>query len=77
MRNRAGLASLNLSAQPEGEQAVTKAILALIAVGVLTAACTVRSERTVVEKPVAQPSTAVVVTDSAAPPPSTVYVPVR
>ena len=77
MRNRAGLASLNLSAQPEGEQAVTKAILALIAVGVLTAACTVRSERTVVEKPVAQPSTAVVVTDPAAPPPSTVYVPVR
>ena len=30
---------------------MTKAILALIAVGVLTAACTVRSERTVVEKP--------------------------
>jgi hypothetical protein len=56
---------------------VTKAILALIAVGALTAACTVRSERTVVEKPapvVATPSTAVVVTD---PPPSTVYVPAR
>jgi hypothetical protein len=76
MRNRARPTSLNLSAQPEGEQAVTKAILALIAVGVLTAACTVRSERTVVEKPapVATPSTAVVVTD---PPPSTVYVPAR
>ena len=58
---------------------MTKAILALIAVGVLTAACTVRSERTVVEKPapvVATPSTAVVVTDPA-PPPSTVYVPAR
>jgi hypothetical protein len=77
MRNRAGPASLNLSAQPEGEQAVTKAILALIAVGALTAACTVRSERTVVEKPApvaTPPSTAVVVTD---PPPSTVYVPAR
>ena len=56
---------------------MTKAILALIAVGVLTAACTVRSERTIVEKPAAQPATAVVVTDSNAPPPSTVYVPVR
>jgi hypothetical protein len=65
---------LNLSAQPEGEHAVTKAILALIAVGLMTAACTVRSERTVVEKPRPQPSTAVVVTD---PPPSTVYVPAR
>ena len=55
---------------------MTKAILALIAVGVLTAACTVRSERTVVEKPapVATPTAAVVVTD---PPPSTVYVPAR
>ncbi len=59
---------------------MTKAILALIAVGLLTAACTVRSERTVVEKPapvVTQPSTAVVVTDPTAPPPSTVYVPAR
>jgi hypothetical protein len=75
-RNRAGPASLNLSAQPEGEQAVTKAILALIAVGALTAACTVRSERTIVEKPAVAPApaTAVVVTD---PPPSTVYVPAR
>ena len=55
---------------------MTKAILAIIAIGALTAACTVRSERTVVEKPapVATPSTAVVVTD---PPPSTVYVPAR
>lgn len=59
---------------------MTKAILALIAVGLMTAACTVRSERTVVEKPapvVTTPSTAVVVTDPAAPPPSTVYVPAR
>lgn len=56
---------------------MTKAILALIAVGVMTTACTVRSERTVVEKPAPQPSTAVVVTDPAAPPPSTVYVPAR
>ena len=55
---------------------MTKAILALIAVGALTAACTVRSERTVVEKPVptAAPAAAVVVTD---PPPSTLYVPAR
>ena len=53
---------------------MTKAILALIAVGALTAACTVRTERTVVEKPVVAPATAVVVTD---PPASTVYVPVR
>jgi hypothetical protein len=67
---------LKLSAQPEGELTVTKAILTLIAIGALTAACTVRSERTVVEKPapVAAPATAVVVTD---PPPSTVYVPAR
>jgi hypothetical protein len=68
---------LNLSAQPEGEYPVTKAILALIAVGALTAACTVRSERTVVEKPAPAPATAVVVTDPTAPPPSTVYVPAR
>lgn len=55
---------------------MTKAILAIIAIGALTAACTVRSERTVVERPVAAPApaTAVVVTD---PPPSTVYVPAR
>ena len=55
---------------------MTKAILALIAVGALTAACTVRNERTVVEKPVVAPApaTAVVVTD---PPASTVYVPAR
>jgi hypothetical protein len=67
---------LKPSAQPEGEQAVTKAFLVLIAVGALTAACTVRSERTVVERPVVAPApaTAVVVTD---PPPSTVYVPAR
>ena len=55
---------------------MTKAILAVIAVGLLTAACAVRSERTVVEKPApvvtTAPATAVVVAD---PPPSTVYVP--
>ena len=56
---------------------MTKAILALIAVGVLTAACTVRSERTVVERPAAAPATAVVVSDPGGPPPSTVYVPAR
>ena len=55
---------------------MTKAILALIAIGALTAACTVRSERTVVERPavVAPATTAVVVSD---PPPSTIYVPAR
>ncbi len=52
-----------------------KVILAAIAICGLAAACTVRSERTVVEKPVTPaPATAVVVTD---PPPSTVYVPAR
>jgi hypothetical protein len=68
---------LKLSAQPEGELTVTKAILALIAVGALTAACTFRSERTVVEKPAPVPATAVVVPDAPPPPPSTVYVPAR
>ena len=50
-----------------------KVILALIIVGAASA-CTIRSERTVVEKPAPVPATAVVVTD---PPPSTVYVPAR
>ena len=47
--------------------------IALVAVILcsLTAACTVRSERTVVERP-AEPTAAVVVPD--APPPSTTYV---
>jgi len=40
----------------------------------LTAACTIRSERTVVEKPV-PPSTAAVVVSPDPPPPTTVYVP--
>lgn len=53
---------------------MTKAILALIAVGALTAACTVRNERTVVERPAPAPAAAVVVAD---PPPTTVYVPAR
>ena len=58
---------------------MTKAILAVIAVGLLTAACAVRTERTVVERPVPvpAPATAVVVTDPGAPAPSTVYVPAR
>jgi len=75
VRNRAGVASLKLSAQPEGETPMNKVILAVIILGIASA-CTVRSERTVVEKPVVAPApaTAVVVTD---PPPSTVYVPAR
>ena len=54
---------------------MNKVILAVIILGVASA-CTVRSERTIVEKPVVAPApaTAVVVTD---PPPSTVYVPAR
>ena len=55
---------------------MTKAILALITIAGLTAACTIRNERTVVERPAAAPApaTAVVVAD---PPASTVYVPAR
>jgi len=52
---------------------VKKVILAVVILAAASA-CTVRSERTVVEKPVPAPATAVVVAD---PPPSTVYVPVR
>jgi hypothetical protein len=72
VRNRAGAASLKLSAQPEGETPVNKVILAVIILGIASA-CTVRSERTVVERPVVAPAptTAVVVAD---PPASTVYV---
>jgi hypothetical protein len=66
---------LNLSAQPEGELTVTKAILALIAVGALTAACTVRSERTVVEKPAPVVTTAPAAVVAVDPAPTTVYVP--
>jgi hypothetical protein len=53
---------------------VTKAIIALIAVGALTAACTVRNERTVVERPAVAPApaAAVVVAD---PPATAVVVP--
>ncbi len=50
-----------------------KAILA-IAILAAASACTVRSERTIVEKPTPVPATSVVVAD---PPPSTVYVPAR
>lgn len=50
-----------------------KVILAVVILAAASA-CTVRSERTVVEKPVAAPATAVVVPDPA---PSTVYVPAR
>jgi hypothetical protein len=60
-----------MPAQPEGEHPVKKVILAAIILA-SASACTVRSERTVVERPVAAPGTAVVVAD---PPPSTVYVP--
>ena len=49
-------------------------VLALVVCGVTTA-CTVKTERTVVERPAAAP-TAVVYTD-AAPASSTVYVPVQ
>ena len=52
---------------------MNKVILAMIVLGVASA-CTVRSERTVVERPVVAPApaTAVVTTD---PPTTTVYVP--
>jgi hypothetical protein len=50
------------------------AIAGLVICG-LASACTVRSERTVVEKP--KPATTVVVPDSAPPPPPTVIVPAR
>ena len=50
-----------------------KVILAVIILAAASA-CTVRNERTVVERPAPVPMTAVVVAD---PPPSTVYVPVR
>jgi hypothetical protein len=48
------------------------AILAVVLCG-LTAACTVRSERTVVQQPTPAPATAVVVPNSG--PPATVVVP--
>jgi len=50
-------------------------VVALLVCGFSTG-CTVKSERTVVERPAAQPTT-VVYSDSAPPPGSTVYVPVR
>jgi hypothetical protein len=52
---------------------VKKVILAVVILAAASA-CTVRNERTVVEKPTPVPATAVVVPD---PPPSTVYVPAR
>jgi hypothetical protein len=52
---------------------VKKVILAVVILAAASA-CTVRSERTVVEKPVPAPASAVVVPD---PPTSTVYVPAR
>lgn len=48
-----------------------KVILAVVILAAASA-CTVRSERTVVERPAAVPATAVVVTDA---PAGTVYVP--
>ncbi len=53
---------------------MTKAILALIAVSALTA-CTVRSERTVVEKPAPVVTTAPAAVVAVDPAPTTVYVP--
>ena len=50
-----------------------KVILAIVILAAASA-CTIRSERTVVERPTPAPATAVVVTD---PPPSTIYVPAR
>ena len=53
-----------------------KYILALAVVAALASACTVKTERTVVEKPVpTAPAAAVVYTDPA--PATTVYVPTR
>jgi hypothetical protein len=49
------------------------AILAVVACA-LTTACTVRTERTVVEKPVPASTATVVVPDSDAPPPDRVVV---
>jgi hypothetical protein len=49
-------------------------ILAAIAVAGLASACTVRTERTVVERPVAPSTAAVVVTDPPPPPPDAVVV---
>ena len=51
-----------------------KKVIIAVAILASASACTVRSERTVVEKPTPTPATAVVVAD---PPPSTVYVPAR
>jgi hypothetical protein len=48
-----------------------RVILATIAIAGLASACTVRSERTVVERPAAPPAQAVVVAD---PPPTAVVV---
>jgi len=62
---------LKQPAHAKGEGTVKKVILAVVIMAAASA-CTVRSERTVVEKPTPVPATAVVVAD---PPPSTVYVP--
>jgi len=54
-----------------------KYVMTLVAAALLASACTVRTERTVVEKPVpTAPAAAVVYTDPA-PPAATVYVPTR
>lgn len=52
-----------------------KYVMALAAVALMASACTVRTERTVVEKPV--PAEPTVVYTPAPPPPATVYVPAR
>ena len=51
-----------------------RVILATIAIAGLASACTVRSERTVVERPVAPATAAVVVTDPPPPAPDAVVV---
>ena len=50
------------------------AIAAALLCAFASSACAVRTERTVVERPAA-PSTAAVIVPDAPPPPSTVYVP--
>lgn len=52
-----------------------KYVVTLAVVAALASACTVRTERTVVEKPVPTAPAAVVYTEPA--PPTTVYVPAR
>ncbi|MBX3501372.1 MAG: hypothetical protein KF889_18185 [Alphaproteobacteria bacterium] len=55
-----------------------KYVMLLAAIALVASACTVRTERTVVEKPVApEPAAAVVYTPAPPPPTTTVVVPTR